>query len=251
MGLFENLKKMLSTEEKIKEKKEPEHKIHHEELGNKFDNNYYAQEYHEPVVKTSQQLEMEALGKKIAMNNFQNGGMNQSQGGFQPRYKNTNFQKQPNFPKANPSTFHGDFKPEYEKKKSFKKNEDRCYGLFAKDGDTFVGMYKDKPTTFRLAGINTPEKGQFNYDKAKFFLKDLICKKNIYLTVKGTDVYNRQIVEAYLDEDKTQSINQIILKEGLAKSERYSNNQGELTHTDTEFAANELLEKKAQLGMKS
>ncbi len=239
MGLFNSLKKLLNHE-----KQEQAPKIA-KDIENKFDENYYIQEYKEPEKKTSSEIEMANLGRRIALQNFQNGGMNQNQ--QTPVYKKHQFKQSNNnfnFPKANSKEFVNELKPR--SSADVNKNQDRCYGLFAKDGDTFVGMYQNEQTTFRLAGINTPEKGQFNYDKAKFFLKDLIYKKNLYITLKGKDPYNRSIAEVFLDPEKTQSINKMLLEAGLAKSERYSNASGALTHSENEFIDNEMIEKAAQ-----
>jgi len=124
---------------------------------------------------------------------------------------------------------------------------DSCYVLWVKDGDTFVGMHNNEKKTFRLAGINTPEKG-FPWSKeATDFLKEKINKKVVYLTFLGEDPYDRYVVEVFLDKEKTQNVNKMLLKEGLATSERYKNTDGKNTHNFLNYAKNEIIEKIAQV----
>lgn len=122
-----------------------------------------------------------------------------------------------------------------------------CYVLFPKDGDTFVGMYNNEKLTFRLAGINAPEFGKPWAKQATEFLREQIGKKVVYLEFLGKDPYDRHIVEVFLDKEKKQSVNKMLIEQGLATSERYKDNQGNPTHSLLEHLDNEFDEKIAQI----
>lgn len=66
------------------------------------------------------------------------------------------------------------------------------------DGDTFELHQSLKGKKYiRLSGIDTPEKGQFGYKKAKNQLKGMIGGKKV--TIKPQDVGRRVIAEVYAD----------------------------------------------------
>lgn len=66
------------------------------------------------------------------------------------------------------------------------------------DGDTFELHQSLKGKRYvRLAGVNTPEKGQFGYKKAKNQLKGMIGGRTV--TVKPQAVRRRVIAEVYAD----------------------------------------------------
>lgn len=143
----------------------------------------------------------------------------------------------------------GEYKKTYPPKGDFKENDSKpkkkannCYGVFVRDGDTFEAMYNQERVCFRLAGIDSPEKNQPFSDAAKEFLKSKVLRKVIYIESKGQDLYKREIVEAYEDKEMKISINKQLLQEGLATSERYKNNEGELTHNIIEHAGNKIAE---------
>ena len=119
--------------------------------------------------------------------------------------------------------------------------------LFAKDGDTFLGMYNKEKQTFRLAGIDAPEKGKAWAKEATDFLNETIKGKSVYLEFLGKDKYEREIVEVYLDKEKNFHVNQMLLQAGLATSERYKNNKGEHTHNIVSHVKNELTEAVAKI----
>jgi len=140
-------------------------------------------------------------------------------------------------------------KPYIEKKPNYEKVIDKntCYVLFPKDGDTFVGMHNNEKKTFRLAGINTPEKGQAGSKEATDFLRENIGKKVVYLTFLGKDKYEREIVEVFLDKERKLNLNEKLIEIGLAKSERYRDANGNYTHSTMEYVKHELKEKFALL----
>lgn len=131
--------------------------------------------------------------------------------------------------------------------KDKKESQDSCYALFPKDGDTFVGMHNNEKKTFRLAGIDTPEKGSMWSKEATLFLREKIGKKVVYLTFLGKDPYFREIVEVFLDKEKTQHVNKMLLQEGLASSERYKDRYGNKTHNVVEHLKNEITETVAKV----
>lgn len=60
------------------------------------------------------------------------------------------------------------------------------------DGDTFVGTGN---IVYRLEGVDTPERGKPDYQKAKGYLTKLIDGKTVSTVVKATDKYGRKIVQ--------------------------------------------------------
>lgn len=130
------------------------------------------------------------------------------------------------------------------------KKSQSCFGLYPIDGDTFVGMYDSQKTNFRLAGIDAPEKNEAWSKESKNFLRQYIDKKVIFLDFKGKDKYDRHIVEVFVDKEKTQSVNKMLIAQGLATSESYKNSDGEKTHGVIDYAVNEANEWKAKLGGK-
>lgn len=59
------------------------------------------------------------------------------------------------------------------------------------DGDTF-----DTPNRrVRLAGVDTPERGQPGYEKAKQALTDLIGGQVVDITIREKDRYGRDVAE--------------------------------------------------------
>ena len=50
------------------------------------------------------------------------------------------------------------------------------------DGDTFVIMYDGEPTSVRIAGIDTPERGEPGAGEATAALRDLIAGETVTLT---------------------------------------------------------------------
>jgi len=78
------------------------------------------------------------------------------------------------------------------------------------DGDTVVV----NGSSFRLLGINTPEKGEEYYSEAKEFLEDLVLNKTILVEKHGQDRYYRELV--YLFEvGSGENINLKVVREGL------------------------------------
>lgn len=72
------------------------------------------------------------------------------------------------------------------------------------DGDTFQvseeWAYKEKSgTRVRIAGINTPEKGQPGYQKAKDDLSDLILGEYVELKNAKGFSYGRLVCDVFLD----------------------------------------------------
>ncbi|WP_414837125.1 thermonuclease family protein [Candidatus Nanohalococcus occultus] len=78
------------------------------------------------------------------------------------------------------------------------------------DGDTFKLHQSLKGKRYvRLSGIDTPEKGQFGYEKAKNQLKGMIGGKKV--TIKPEAVKRRVIAEVYADG---KSVNKRMKKRG-------------------------------------
>lgn len=118
----------------------------------------------------------------------------------------------------------------YEHPKNMQKRKDQIKVLYCIDGDTFVAMYNNESTSFRLASINTPEKGMNWGKEATLMLAHLIEGKNIYVKVFGSDKYNRKVVDIFLDPDHKFCVNDIMIKEGMTNFINYNNANKFHTH---------------------
>ena len=73
-----------------------------------------------------------------------------------------------------------------------------------KDGDTFKIDQKIRKTDWvRIAGVDTPEKGQAGFRKAKEFTKRQIEDKPVTLDIKGKDKYGRLMANMYNPQGKS------------------------------------------------
>ena len=91
------------------------------------------------------------------------------------------------------------------------------------DGDTFKGLTADKQQiSFRIYGIDAPEKKQAFSNRSKQYLSDLIFGKEVYIKVqKKSDRWNRPVVWAFTPNGKDVSAEMI--KAGMAwHFKRYS-----------------------------
>lgn len=89
-----------------------------------------------------------------------------------------------------------------------------CKVIAISDGDTFTCLKINKESLkIRLAGIDTPEKGQPYGQKSRSILAKMIFKKNVIVLSQGTDRYKRTIGEVYLDDIY---INRELVKAGAA-----------------------------------
>lgn len=108
----------------------------------------------------------------------------------------------------------------------------KVYVKYCIDGDTFIGIKNGSEKRYRLANIDTPEKNTAWGIHSKVFLEHIIGKKNVYLKEYCTDRYGRIITEVYLDFDRTISVNDAIIKEGLSKVHDYRKVNGYSTFND-------------------
>jgi endonuclease YncB( thermonuclease family) len=91
------------------------------------------------------------------------------------------------------------------------------------DGDTIKVVSDGEETRIRLYGIDCPEKGQPYWRAAKDFVIQSVSGKNIQITVRGKDRYNRSIGVVFYDD---KCLNEELLKAGLAwHYKKYSNDQ--------------------------
>jgi len=79
------------------------------------------------------------------------------------------------------------------------------------DGDTVVV----NGSSFRLLGINTPEKGEYLYAEAKKYLEGEVLNASLTAEKKGKDRYKRELVYLY---NGNKNINKEIVKEGYANT---------------------------------
>jgi endonuclease YncB( thermonuclease family) len=85
------------------------------------------------------------------------------------------------------------------------------------DGDTIEG----NGTSIRLLGINTPERGEFLYERAKQFLSSNVQNKNVTLEFVGDreDKYRRVLAYIHFNEE---NINVKMVENGFANYYFYS-----------------------------
>lgn len=95
------------------------------------------------------------------------------------------------------------------------------------DGDTVEMADGSK---VRLAGIDTPERGECGFDEARLALEALVLEKRVALTPSGqedTDKYGRLI--RYVDFEKGKGFSDdagfLLIEKGLAKA-RYDSRDG-------------------------
>jgi micrococcal nuclease len=102
------------------------------------------------------------------------------------------------------------------------------------DGDTFD--INNGAQRIRPADINAPEVNEPGYESSKWYLKDLIYGKTVYLDVSnldGVDEWGRLICVVYLDYNSTHylNINKQIVESGQAVIKDYSNDFNPYTWT--------------------
>lgn len=106
--------------------------------------------------------------------------------------------------------------------KTVGKNPDAVKVLYCFDGDTFSGVHNGVTKNFRLASVDTPEKGKLWAKEAKRILEKMIDNKVVYINNFGKDRYGRDVIDVFLDEKKKISVNNAIIKEGLSEFKDYS-----------------------------
>ena len=77
------------------------------------------------------------------------------------------------------------------------------------DGDTFMTASRKNPV--RLAGVDTPEKRESGYQKAKQALADLIQGETVTIDTKAKDTYRRSVANVKV---KGRSVNAAMKKHG-------------------------------------
>jgi endonuclease YncB( thermonuclease family) len=125
-----------------------------------------------------------------------------------------------------------------------KKDVSNCYVLFANDGDTFTAMYNNNKTVFRLSDVDAPEleANEPFAKESKEYLASLIAKKVVFIDIKGKDKYDRLVVNVFLDKEKTKNVQDLMILQGLAYSERYKTIDNKLTQSDDQHRDDEILE---------
>jgi endonuclease YncB( thermonuclease family) len=102
------------------------------------------------------------------------------------------------------------------------------------DGDTFD--INNGAQRIRPADIDAPERNEIGYNSSKWYLKDLIFSKTIYLdvsTLNGVDDGGRLICLVYLDYNSTHylNVNKQIAQSGHALIKDYTNDFNPYTWT--------------------
>jgi len=99
------------------------------------------------------------------------------------------------------------------------------------DGDTFV---LNNGSTVRLTWIDTPERGDINYDRAAYELQRRITGRQLRLEGEGTDVYGRLLRDVYVDD---MYVNLEMVKEGWARVYRPGNEQFDIAQLQAQEAS--------------
>jgi endonuclease YncB( thermonuclease family) len=68
------------------------------------------------------------------------------------------------------------------------------------DGDTIEVLVGREPRRIRLAGIDTPERGQPWAERSKQALSDRVFRKEVRINAVATDRYGRTVGEVYADD---------------------------------------------------
>lgn len=77
------------------------------------------------------------------------------------------------------------------------------------DGDTFETASRKHPV--RLAGVDTPERGEPGYEDARAALERLIADKTVEIDTKARDAYARSVANVKVDG---KSVNKAMKKHG-------------------------------------
>jgi endonuclease YncB( thermonuclease family) len=89
------------------------------------------------------------------------------------------------------------------------------------DGDTFTLLNGDR---VRLLGVDAPELGKCGADMAKQALSSLVLGKVVSITEERRDTYGRRMGLVYVGNTL---VNEILLKDGLARPDYTPNSQSE------------------------
>ena len=94
------------------------------------------------------------------------------------------------------------------------------------DGDTFIANYNGEETRIRLIGVDTPESvnktnPELNCEEGRIasnYTKQLLTGKDVWLEwdKQMTDDYERVLAYVYLDEAKTDMVQDRLLADGMA-----------------------------------
>jgi micrococcal nuclease len=103
------------------------------------------------------------------------------------------------------------------------------------DGDTFT---LGDGQRVRLIGVNAPEIGRCLADEAKIRLSDLVLHKIVRVTEDKRDTYGRKMGLVYVGN---LLVNEIMLKEGLARPDYTSNSQSEKLKAAFHYASDNKL----------
>lgn len=106
---------------------------------------------------------------------------------------------------------------------AYSREKNTCRVVKISDGDTLTCLAKgNKSIKVRLAEIDAPEKKQAFGQKSKKALSDMVYLRDVRLSLKGQDRYQRTLAIVYY-QDK--NINLEMVKQGMAWAyKQYSHN---------------------------
>lgn len=106
-----------------------------------------------------------------------------------------------------------------------------CYEVI--DGDSIkidadLGFYTNQRRNVRLLNVDTPERHQKNYEKAKNFTKSCVENKDIYIQTYKSDSFGRYLAKVYYttDDGIVRCLNDDLITVGLTKPNSKWNDKG-------------------------
>jgi len=99
------------------------------------------------------------------------------------------------------------------------------------DGDTFV---LNNGETVRLLGIDTPERGDINYNRAAYELQRRIAGRELELEGEENDRYGRSLREVFVNEDH---VNVDMVRSGWARAYLHKGSKYELILEEVQLEA--------------
>ncbi|WP_419791404.1 thermonuclease family protein [Staphylococcus chromogenes] len=101
------------------------------------------------------------------------------------------------------------------------------------DGDTLemridLGFHTHTVRKVRLLGVDTPERGQVNYNEAKAFTTGTVLGKNVYVQTYKADSFGRYLADVwYREGDNEYRLSHELTVRGLVKEDSKWNEERE------------------------
>lgn len=99
-----------------------------------------------------------------------------------------------------------------------------AYCLYAETGDSFLALHNDLKKNIYLHNISHLNKFSNESKSAHKFINEHIKKKRVFLNVVETKNNGDLVAEVFIDKEKQQSLNKMLIEEGLHFSEENNKN---------------------------